>query len=108
MTDEQLKTKSNAILDKLEEGGFDLGDWSIEDAHNNGFLAGYHECQKGHEWHNVKDGNPDNENDILCQISKDEVEVGYYHTKENRYYTIDGQNIDVIRWQEIVFPKESE
>ena len=37
----QLKTKSNAILDKLEEGGFDLGDWNIEDAHNNGFINGY-------------------------------------------------------------------
>ena len=63
---------------------------------------------KANEWHNVKDENPDNGNDILCQISKDEVEVGYYHTKEKRYYTIDGKPIDVIRWQEIVFPKESE
>lgn len=64
--------------------------------------------EQGDKWHNVKDGNPDNENDILCQISKDEVEVGYYHTKQKRYYTIDGQPIDVIRWQKIVFPKESE
>ena len=63
---------------------------------------------KANEWHYVKDGNPDNENDILCQISKDEVEVGYYHTKQKRYYTIDGQPIDVIKWKEIVFPKEIE
>ena len=49
MTEEQLKAKSNAILDKLEEDGFDLGDWSIEDAHNNGFIDGYHECEKEHE-----------------------------------------------------------
>ena len=63
---------------------------------------------KANEWHYVEDGNPDNENDILCQISKDEVEVGYYHTKQKRYYTIDGQPIDVIRWQKIIFPKESE
>lgn len=49
MTEEQLKAKSNAILDKLEESGFDLGDWSIEDSHNNGFIDGYHECQKEHE-----------------------------------------------------------
>ena len=49
MVEEQLKAKSNAILDKLEEGGFDLEDWSIEDAHNNGFIDGYHECQKEHE-----------------------------------------------------------
>lgn len=63
---------------------------------------------KDMEWHNAKDETPDNENDILCQISKDEVEVGYYHTKQKRYYTIDGQPIDVIRWQKIVFPKGSE
>ena len=69
-----------------------------------GFLAGLKAGRP--QWHDVKDGNPDNENDILCQISKDEVEVGYYHTKQKRYYTIDGQPIDVIRWQEIVFPKE--
>lgn len=49
MKDEQLKAKSNAILDKLEEDGFDLGDWSIEDAHNNGFIDGYHECEKEHD-----------------------------------------------------------
>jgi hypothetical protein len=66
------------------------------------------ELEKANEWHYVKDENPNNENDILCQISKDEVEVGYYHTKEKRYYTIDGQSIDVIRWQEIVLPKEIE
>ena len=49
MTEEQLKAKSNAILDKLEESGFDLDDWSIEDAHNNGFIDGYRECQKEHK-----------------------------------------------------------
>lgn len=54
MTEEELKAKSNAILDKLEEDGFDLGDWSIEDAHNNGFIDGYHECQKEHEWHDLR------------------------------------------------------
>ena len=69
------------------------------------FLAGYN---KANEWHYVKDGNPDNENDILCLISKDEVVVGYHHTKEKRYFTTDGQNIEVIAWKEIVLPKEKE
>lgn len=64
---------------------------------------------KANEWHYVKDGNPDNENDILCQISKDEVVVGYYHTIARQYYTIYGQVIDnVIAWKEIVLPKEIE
>ena len=62
---------------------------------------------KANEWHNVKDGNPNNENDILCQISKDEVVVGYYHTVAKRYITIDGQDLyNVIAWKEIVLPKE--
>ena len=76
-----------------------------DDAFKDGAEFGYN---KANEWHYVKDGNPDNENDILCQISKDEVEVGYYHTKQKRYYTIDGQPIDVIKWKEIVLPKEIE
>lgn len=62
---------------------------------------------KANEWHNVKDGNPNNENDILCQISKDEAVVGYYHTVAKRYITIDGQDLyNVIAWKEIVLPKE--
>ena len=62
---------------------------------------------KANEWHYVKDGNPNNENDILCQISKDEVVVGYYHTVAKRYITIDGQDLyNVIAWKEIVLPKE--
>ncbi len=64
---------------------------------------------KANEWHNVKDGNPNNENDILCQISKDEAVVGYYHTVAKRYITIDGQDLyNVIAWKEIVLPKENE
>ena len=78
-----------------------------------GFEKGFQEgaefgYNKANEWHYVKDETPDNENDILCQISKDEVEVGYYHTKQKRYYTIDGQPIDVIRWKEIVLPELKE
>ena len=70
----------------------------------NGAEFGYN---KANEWHNVKDGNPNNENDILCQISKDEVVVGYYHTVAKRYITIDGQDLyNVIAWKEIVLPKE--
>ena len=61
---------------------------------------------KANEWH--FDEAPDNENDILCQIAKDESVVGYYSESKKRYYTIDGQNIDVIAWKEIVLPKEIE
>ena len=77
-----------------------------EQSFKDGAKFGY---DKANEWHNVKDGNPNNENDILCQISKDEVVVGYYHTVAKRYITIDGQDLyNVIAWKEIVLPKEIE
>ena len=77
-----------------------------KDGFQKGAEFGYN---KANEWHCVKDGNPNNENDILCQISKDEVVVGYYHTVAKRYITIDGQDLyNVIAWKEIVLPKEIE
>ena len=101
MTDEEMAEKEyeNCKFEKVEH-------YCDKSIYVTGFLASLKAGRP--QWHKVKDGNPDNGNDILCQISKDEVEVGYYHTKQKRYYTIDGQPIDVIRWQEIVFPKESE
>ena len=64
------------------------------------------ELEKANEWHYVKDGNPKNENDILCRISKDEVVVGYYHSAKKRYITIDGQDLyNIIAWKEIVLPE---
>ena len=77
---------------------------SYIDGFKDGAEFGYN---KANEWHYVKDGNPNNDNDILCQISKDEVVVGYYHTVAKRYITIDGQDLyNVIAWKEIVLPKE--
>lgn len=105
MTDEEMAEEY--LQEKLEERKdkfvFELPEVYIANV-KQAFLAGLKAGRP--QWHNVKDGNPDNDNDILCQIEKDWVEVGYYHTKLKRYYTIDGQDINVIRWQEIVFPKE--
>ena len=62
---------------------------------------------KANEWHYNEV--PKNDNDILCQISKDEVVVGYYHTVAKRYITIDGQDLyNVIAWKEIVLQTEIE
>jgi hypothetical protein len=62
---------------------------------------------KANEWHYNEV--PKNDNDILCQISKDEVVVGYYHTVAKRYITIDGQDLyNVIAWKEIVLPELKE
>ena len=42
MENDKIKERAISELDKIEESGFDLGDWSIEDA----YVAGY---QKGLE-----------------------------------------------------------
>lgn len=87
----------------------DVIGWETDyEARKQAYIAGAEfGYNKANEWHNVKDGNPNNENDILCQISKDEVVVGYYHTVAKRYITIDGQDLyNVIAWKEIVLPEE--
>ena len=60
---------------------------------------------KANEW---RKDIPSNDNDILCQIARDEFEVGYYHTEKKRFYTMNGEEIDVIQWQEIIPPKFEE
>jgi hypothetical protein len=61
---------------------------------------------KANEWH--RDEVPKNEDDILCQVAKDEFVVGYYRPSKKHYYTTDGQDIDVIAWKEIIPPKQEE
>jgi hypothetical protein len=70
-------------------------------AYKDGAEFGY---DKANEWH--RDEVPENENDILCQVAKDEFVVGYYRSSKKHYYTTDGQDIDVIAWKEIIPPKQ--
>ena len=104
MTEEQLKAKSNAILDKLEESGFDLDDWSIEDAHNNGFTDGYHECQKEHEWHYVKDGKYPKEKQLVMVYRINPLGANIAITNWYDSY----KDTRVIAWKEIVLPELKE
>lgn len=75
---------------------------------NDGFQKGAEfGFNKANEWNYVKDGIfPKDEKDILCQINFETYEVGYYHQEKRCFYTIDGREIDVIAWKEIVLPKE--
>ena len=82
------------------QSAYDRFENGVQDAFQDGAEFGYN---KANEWH--FDEVPDNENDILCQIAEDESVVGYYSESKKRYYTIDGQNIDVIAWKEIVLPE---
>lgn len=61
------------------------------------------ELEKANEWNYVKGGIfPKDEKDILCQINFETYEVGYYHQEKRCFYTIDGREIDVIAWKEII------
>lgn len=76
----------------------------VNQAFQKGAKFGYN---KANEWNYVKGGIlPKDEKDILCQINFETYEVGYYHQEKRCFYTIDGREIDVIAWKEIVFPKE--
>lgn len=71
------------------------------------FLAGYHECQKEHEWHYIKDGIfPTHSNGVLV-FTDEGVGLGVYGLDNKKWYTYD-TGFDVIAWKEIVLPKESE
>ena len=80
---------------------------SAEKGYQKGAEFGYN---KANEWH--YNGVPENENDILCQIDKDIVVVGYFHQKYKQYYTTSGEWLEtVLAWKEIVppeLPKENE
>ena len=99
---------------RIVEHSASFGDIKVEPSAEKGFQKGAEfGYNKANEWHYPSKGEyPNNENDILCQISKDEVVVGYYHTTAKRYISIDGLDLyKVYAWKEIVFPelpKESE
>lgn len=62
---------------------------------------------KANEWHYPSKGEyPNNDSDILCQIDFETSEVGYFNEMYNNFYTIDGKELEVIAWKEIVLPKE--
>ena len=92
---------------KVENNNESRLEEQFEETFQRGAICGYN---KANEWHYPSKGEyPKDDSDILCQISKDEVVVGYYHIEQKRYITIDGQDLyNVIAWKEIVLPKESE
>jgi hypothetical protein len=133
MTKEELKQKAEEYREKGKREGYYLVsqemeqgelDYIIDESFKDGAEFGYkrgqsdqlvhkqyqlNQLRKANEWHYVSKGEyPDNDNDILCQIDFETFEVGYFNEMYNNFFTIDGKEIEVKAWKEIVLPKESE
>lgn len=130
MTEEQLKKRAEEYAKKIEkelledyepiEYGTTPYLATIPTPHNKqAFIDGYHECQKEHEWHYVKDGvYPTDDKKVLCilgDFENDNLEVGYYSQVEGdskrwRFEDYDlpddsEEDWGVSAWKEIVLPE---
>lgn len=90
----------------ISENGFCTSEYEVEQA----FIDGYHECQKEHEWHYVKNKLPPSGETVLLYFGTDIMGkvvmcTGCVDCKGNWYKNIDGEP---IKWQEITLPKEIE
>ena len=119
MTEEQLKKRAEGYAKKIEkelledyetkEDGTTPYFATIPTPHNRqAFIDGYHECQKEHEWHYVKDELPELYKDVLVVFPRGDCDVKRL-TNHNEWVGRDSwcSLTDVIAWKEIVLPKES-
>ena len=112
------------LIKRAEEYGHEWGT-PTDDSYaccRQGFIDGYHECQKEHEWHYVKDGDlPPLDTKVLCWekcgstfpvVAKRHIFKEWGKTEwEWECYWGSGYELpqnSVYAWKEIVPPKESE
>ena len=119
MTEEQLKKRAEEYAKKIEkelledyepiEYGTTPYLATIPTPHNKqAFIDGYHECQKEHEWHYVKDGLPKESKKYYVYSEELGVEVRKFIADAGCF---ECRNNIIIAWKEIVLPelpKESE
>ena len=100
MTEEQIKQKAE-IQTKY---------WKEQNNCIQAYIAGYHECQKEHEWHYVKNGDlPKDENKVWLCFGTDDYSDGQFI--RGRFWCDSCGWFDVeevIAWQTLVPPKEIE
>jgi hypothetical protein len=96
----------NAVDNKLD--AYKIGRYD-------GYVAGYHECEKEHEWHYVKDGLPTNTGLYLIfyhnSFFNDKVRcIARYSPDRKEFLNLNIEDGDeVIAWKELpVPPKEIE
>lgn len=102
MTEEQ---KAEEWADKNISLGAAMYNPGMERKCKQAFIDGYHECQKEHEWHYVKDGDlPEDHKCVLLSNIYGHTETGYYNNGE--WF---GRNVvfdDVFAWQELPRPSK--
>jgi len=88
------------------DNGYGFQTVSFEDEVKQAFIDGYHECQKEHEWHYVKNGDlPKEEREYIVMNANEGGDTSYwicYYWKEEKKFTGYGLGeVNVIKWKEI-------
>ena len=99
MTEEQIKQKAEEkAYNETENWNYKFSD-EIEYKVKQIWLDGYHECQKEHEWHYVKDGDLPKEK-CLAVVLLDTGSIQSYLVKEITEEEMKN-GCDIIKWKEI-------
>lgn len=106
MTEEQIKQKAENYAE------VPFASKSDKDLMSMAFIDGYHECQKEHEWHYVKNkGTPIHEGHYLvCLRNKDRdiLDCWISFDKAIGWYSLQVRLVDIYAWQEITPPNIKE
>ena len=132
MTVEQ-KAEEYALANKRSQGSSSFGELSNYHDLRKGFIDGFHECQKEHEWHYPSKGELpkcDEETQLIFYVNcyyeiggetknRKRTVLGFYKkafinddvkvfVEKSKGYEGEHLSKDVIAWKEIVPPKEIE
>ena len=104
MTEERHRELVKKAIDVIRNHSHRLVDnFTQEDVENREisiFFAGYHECQKEHEWHYVKDGDFPKEK-CLAVVFLDTGLLQSYLVKEISEEEMKNSYGNIIKWKEI-------
>jgi hypothetical protein len=100
MTDEEMAEEYKETVHRWRDS---KGELVQEEDVKQAFIDGYHECEKEHEWHHVKDELPPEDVPLLC-VRGGKIYVAWYW--DNIYH--DSRCCQVKKpydWKEIVLPE---
>ena len=108
MTEEDIKQKAKEYTNKNNTivMGFEE-DLDCTDQMQQAFIDGYHECQKEHKWHYLKDGDLPRQDGHTCfsiNVLASNKKWVYYQFGSGKWFC-GNKEVKVTAWKEIVFPE---